>query len=100
MGRSDRDCRTLGKAVGALYFGIMKARLFAIATAVLVAWTTLVHVQSPQTITVNFPTRSGASWPLFLAKEGGYYQKHGLDVTWCSRAIPPASRWWSAARRR
>ena len=59
----------------------MKARLFAIATAVLVAWTTLVQVQSPQTITVNFPTRSGASWPLFLAKEGGYYEKHGLNVT-------------------
>jgi ABC-type nitrate/sulfonate/bicarbonate transport system substrate-binding protein len=68
-------------AAGAIYFGIMKARLFAIAAAVLVAWTTLVNVQSLQTITVNFPTRSGASWPLFLAKEGGYYQKHGLDVT-------------------
>jgi ABC-type nitrate/sulfonate/bicarbonate transport system substrate-binding protein len=24
--------------------------------------------------------RSGASWPLWLAKDGGYYQKHGLDV--------------------
>src|SRR4029078_10592796 len=30
--------------------------------------------------TINFPTRSGASWPLFIAKEGGYYQKYGLDV--------------------
>ena len=59
----------------------MKARLFAIAAAVLVAWTTLVNVQPLQTITVNFPTRSGASWPLFLAKEGGYYEKHGLNVT-------------------
>ena len=36
--------------------------------------------QRPQKITINFPTRSGASWPLFIAKEGGYYQKYGLDV--------------------
>src|SRR6266404_6389054 len=37
-------------------------------------------VQQPQKITINFPTRSGASWPLFIAKEGGYYQKYGLDA--------------------
>lgn len=37
-------------------------------------------LQQPQKITINFPTRSGASWPLFIAKEGGYYQKYGLDV--------------------
>src|SRR6266487_551340 len=37
-------------------------------------------VQQPQKITINYPTRSGASWPLFIAKEGGYYQKYGLDV--------------------
>jgi len=37
-------------------------------------------LQQPQKITINFPTRSGASWPLFVAKEGGYYQKYGLDV--------------------
>src|SRR5262245_684397 len=37
--------------------------------------------QAPlQKIAINFPTRSGASWPMFLAKEGGYYQKYGLDV--------------------
>jgi ABC-type nitrate/sulfonate/bicarbonate transport system substrate-binding protein len=33
-----------------------------------------------QKVTINFPTRSGASWPMFIAKEGGYYQKNGLDV--------------------
>ena len=33
-----------------------------------------------QKITINYPTRSGASWPMFIAKEGGYYQKYGLDV--------------------
>lgn len=36
--------------------------------------------QPLQKITLNYPTRSGASWPLFIAKEGGYYQKYGLDA--------------------
>src|ERR1700750_1892432 len=36
--------------------------------------------QQPQKITINYPTRSGASWPMYIAKEGGYYQKYGLDV--------------------
>src|SRR5262245_37090526 len=38
------------------------------------------HAQSLQKVTINYPTRSGASWPLYIAKEGGYYQKYGLDV--------------------
>ncbi len=33
-----------------------------------------------QKVTINYPNRSGSNWPLFLAKEGGYYQAHGLDV--------------------
>jgi ABC-type nitrate/sulfonate/bicarbonate transport system substrate-binding protein len=37
--------------------------------------------QSLQKVTINYPNRSGSNWPLFLAKEGGYYQKYGLDVT-------------------
>jgi ABC-type nitrate/sulfonate/bicarbonate transport system substrate-binding protein len=37
--------------------------------------------QAPlQKVGINFPTRSAASWPMFIAKEGGYYQKYGLDV--------------------
>jgi ABC-type nitrate/sulfonate/bicarbonate transport system substrate-binding protein len=31
-------------------------------------------------VTLCYPTRSGASWPLFLAKEGGYYGKYGLEA--------------------
>lgn len=31
-------------------------------------------------ITINYPNRSGSQWPLFLAKEGGIYDKYGLDV--------------------
>jgi ABC-type nitrate/sulfonate/bicarbonate transport system substrate-binding protein len=34
----------------------------------------------PQKITINYPTRTGQSWPLYIAKEGGYYQKYGMDV--------------------
>src|SRR5271170_2341458 len=37
--------------------------------------------QPLQKVTINYPNRSGSNWPLFLAKEGGYYQKYGLDVS-------------------
>src|SRR5580692_5621320 len=37
--------------------------------------------QTPlQKITVNYAARTGTTWPLYAAKEGGYYQKYGLDV--------------------
>src|SRR5688572_26016099 len=37
--------------------------------------------QAPlQKVAINYPTRSAGSWPMFIAKEGGYYQKYGLDV--------------------
>jgi ABC-type nitrate/sulfonate/bicarbonate transport system substrate-binding protein len=37
--------------------------------------------QSPlQKVTINYPTRSAGSWPMFIAREGGYYEKYGLDV--------------------
>ena len=39
-----------------------------------------VHGQSLQKVTINYPTRSGATWPLYIARDGGYYQKHGLEV--------------------
>jgi ABC-type nitrate/sulfonate/bicarbonate transport system substrate-binding protein len=55
-------------------------RLWLIA-AVLLICNALAEAQQLQKTTINFPTRSGASWPLFIAKEGGYYQKYGLDVT-------------------
>ena len=38
------------------------------------------RAQQLQKVTVSFPTRSAASWPLFIAKEGGYYAKNGLDA--------------------
>src|ERR1700722_3614162 len=32
-------------------------------------------------ITINYPAKAPANWPLFLAKEGGYYQKYGVNAT-------------------
>jgi ABC-type nitrate/sulfonate/bicarbonate transport system substrate-binding protein len=62
----------------------------AVAAVVLIAALAVIDVtglvlsevegQQLQKITINYPTRSGASWHLYLAKDGGYYQKHGLDV--------------------
>src|SRR4051812_44734628 len=52
--------------------------LIPLAAALLVAVS--LHAQQPQKITINYPTRSGASWPMYIAKEGGFYQKYGLDV--------------------
>jgi ABC-type nitrate/sulfonate/bicarbonate transport system substrate-binding protein len=33
-----------------------------------------------QRITINYPARTGTTWPLYIAKEGGYYEKYGLEV--------------------
>lgn len=38
------------------------------------------QAQALQKAVINYPTRSGASWPLYLARDGGYYKKYGLDV--------------------
>src|SRR5215472_5860970 len=31
-------------------------------------------------ITINYPTRTAQVWPMYIAKEGGYYQKYGFDT--------------------
>src|SRR5512138_2641549 len=48
--------------------------------AILIVPAFMTAQQTLQKTAINFPTRSGASWPMFIAKEGGYYQKYGLDV--------------------
>jgi ABC-type nitrate/sulfonate/bicarbonate transport system substrate-binding protein len=50
------------------------ARLFS--TGVLLVF----GLQAQQAITINYPAKAPANWPLFMAKEGGYYQKYGLDA--------------------
>ena len=46
------------------------------------------NAPAQQKITINYPNRSGSNWPLFLAKDGGYYEKHGLDVTLSFGVMP------------
>src|SRR5882672_7589538 len=60
---------------------ITRIRFAFLITALLM--TSIASAQNPplQKITINYPARSGGSWPMFIAKEGGYYQKYGLDVT-------------------
>jgi ABC-type nitrate/sulfonate/bicarbonate transport system substrate-binding protein len=36
--------------------------------------------QQPQKIKINYPARTGTTWPLYIAKDGGYYSKYGLDA--------------------
>ena len=52
----------------------MKSILPAVIAAVLVMGMVQTQGQQLQKVTLNYPTRSGASWPLFIAKEGGYYE--------------------------
>lgn len=40
-------------------------------------------------ITINYATRTGTTWPLYIAKEAGYFQKYGLDVN-LAFAVHPA----------
>ncbi len=50
-----------------------------------------IYTQSPplQKITINYATRTGTTWPLYIAKEGGYFKKYGLDVD-IAFAVHPA----------
>jgi hypothetical protein len=46
----------------------------------LLAFGSLLAAQQPQKIKINYPARTGTTWPLYIAKDGGYYAKYGLDV--------------------
>jgi len=50
----------------------------AILIAVCAIW--VIPQQQLTPITINYPTRTGQVWPLYIAKEGGYYAKYGYDV--------------------
>jgi ABC-type nitrate/sulfonate/bicarbonate transport system substrate-binding protein len=55
------------------------ARFALLAGALLApaAWSQTAPLQK---ITINYATRTGTSWPMYIALEGGYFQKYGLDV--------------------
>src|ERR1700753_1885170 len=51
-----------------------------LAAGLMLAAGSSVQAQSLQKITINYPARTGTTWPFYIAKEGGYYEKYGLDV--------------------
>jgi ABC-type nitrate/sulfonate/bicarbonate transport system substrate-binding protein len=48
--------------------------------ALLVGIAAVAAGQTPQAITINYPAKAPANWPLFVAQEGGVYQKYGYNV--------------------
>ena len=59
----------------------MNRRLILFLGVLLAAHAAWAQSTPLQKININYPTRTGQVWPLYLAKEGGYYQKYGFDVT-------------------
>src|ERR1700732_858675 len=66
----------------------MRSRIWL---AFLIAAALLAPAAFAQKITLIYPNRSGSQWSLFLAKEGGYYQKYGLDLELKFLAVTPAT---------
>jgi ABC-type nitrate/sulfonate/bicarbonate transport system substrate-binding protein len=56
-----------------------KIGLFSLAAWLLVSMFAPAQAQTSGKIV--YPTPSGASWPLWIAVEAGYYKKYGLDLT-------------------
>jgi ABC-type nitrate/sulfonate/bicarbonate transport system substrate-binding protein len=92
IGKGDRvndrssSARSLGHyfaTTEALPSRAISMAIIAIVLFLTVPCVALGQVSSPprlQRVVAMVGARSGASWPLWLAKDGGYYQKHGLDV--------------------
>src|SRR5262245_16040295 len=58
----------------------VSGRRLLLVTAALVAAAAVWPRAQTQKITINYPTRSGASWPMYIGRDGGYDQKCGLGV--------------------
>src|SRR5262249_42403879 len=60
------------------------SRIIVLITALLLSPISTFAQSSPparlQKATALYGARSGASWPMWMAKDGGYYRKQGLDV--------------------
>jgi ABC-type nitrate/sulfonate/bicarbonate transport system substrate-binding protein len=59
---------------------IASGRVVAGVAAVLAALQVWAQPASLQKVTINYATRTGTTWPLYIAKEAGYFQKYGLDA--------------------
>src|SRR6476660_8472720 len=75
MPRSSSKSRSRGEAM------TRRIAFVLLIAAALIIPALISGQQTLQKTAINFPTRSSASWPMFIAKEGGYYQKYGLDVS-------------------
>ncbi len=56
---------------------LLRRALSVAALLTQIGWTQPAHLQK---VVINYATRTGTSWPLYIAKEGGYFEKYGLDV--------------------
>jgi ABC-type nitrate/sulfonate/bicarbonate transport system substrate-binding protein len=56
-------------------------RLAPALLAPLIAASALAQPARPQKVTINYATRTGTTWPLYIAMEAGYFQKYGLDAS-------------------
>ena len=66
-------------------FHLRVIRIISYATALLALTASVASAQSTpvaklQKVTALYGARSGASWPMWMAKDGGYYRKQGLEV--------------------
>lgn len=59
----------------------VKFRIALLATAILAVNASWGQTKPLQKIVINYPTRTAQIWPMYIAKEGGYYQKYGFDVS-------------------
>ena len=58
--------------------------------SVLLLCASLAHSAELQKVTINFASRTGTTWPLYIAKEAGYFEKYGLDVNMVFAVHPAA----------
>jgi ABC-type nitrate/sulfonate/bicarbonate transport system substrate-binding protein len=54
--------------------------VYTVAILIATSVTCVTAQQQLTPITINYPTRTGQVWPLYIAKEAGYYAKYGYNV--------------------
>ena len=52
--------------------------VYTVAILIAISVTCVTAQQQLTSITLNYPTRTGQVWPLYIAKEAGYYAKYGM----------------------
>jgi ABC-type nitrate/sulfonate/bicarbonate transport system substrate-binding protein len=55
-------------------------RLASIVALILIATRGFAEARELLKITISYAATTGPTWPLYVAKTGGYYEKYGLDV--------------------